>query len=372
MQTEQQPSNDNTVNQPFGTARWQDVSAHFRHAVALDANGQPYAWGDNSHGQLGLGSTRNITSPTRIGTVSNIRSVACGQFHTLLVDQSGNLYGAGWSKYGALGNGQTGLEPQPDYVDLFEIQGAYIAGPWKEVQAKGFLSMGLKEDGSLWMWGLNERGAVGNGTITPQAAPVQVFANCVQASVGWGVAAVINTEGQIYIWGDNSAYQCSVTSQTGLPYVNRPTLMRSNTQLTWRQVAVGRTHVLAVDQQSGGLWGWGYGAMGQLGMGAGSTTIKNVAMPIDLPMSQGSKIMRIFAGDLASGAITQAPNGDTQLWMWGNDKAGRTSGLSNPQGVVWTPQIPQGTTSLNGWFTLALGEDYTLSLNNPDGLPPPP
>jgi alpha-tubulin suppressor-like RCC1 family protein len=372
MQTKHKPSNANTVNQPFDSKRWQDVNSNFRHAVAIDGNGLPYAWGDNSHGQLGLGDMQLvITKPSRIGSLSNVRSVACGQFHTLLVDQSGDLYGAGWSVFGALGNGQTGSEPQPDYPDVFEIMDADVEGPWKEVQAKGFLSMGVQDDDSLWLWGKNDRGAVGNGTTTQQPNPVKVLETCVQSSVGWDMAAAINANGEIYLWGDNASNQCSVTDSASLVTVTRPAKMISNAGRRWVQVSAGRTHVLAVDSD-GGLWTWGLGSQGQLGLGQGTQSVTGAAVPVPLQTAVGSKVLRIFAGDLASGAITQSPSGDTQLWMWGSDKAGRVTGRTDVQGIIWSPVTPVGTAGMNGWFTMALGADFTLSLNNPDGIPPPP
>lgn len=368
MNTDKHLSNDNAVGQLFPGKTWQAISANYTHAVAIDADGIPYSWGDNSHGQLGRGDTRQtLYNPSRIGTMASVRSVAAGQFHTLVVDQDGNLYGAGWSMFGALGNGQTGNEAQPDYANLVEVAPAFTFGPWKAVQSKGYLSMGLLEDGSLYMWGKNDRGAVGNGSTADQPVPVKISsgglsASWTQISAGWDVAAAIDNNGDLYMWGDNSAGQCSLTALNSAPLLNRPAKVIYN-GFAWSQVSVGRTHVLAVDVDQGLLWTWGVGNAGQLGLGPGLLKVQFHAQRVQIPAAY-SKIVSIHAGDLVSGAITETADGKRQVWVWGQDTLGAVSGVTPGQGLVYAPTRPSGTDdNLYGWFALALGQSFTLALN---------
>jgi alpha-tubulin suppressor-like RCC1 family protein len=278
----------------------------------------------------------------------------------LIVDTRGQLWGAGSSRYGALGNG-TVTEPPTEYRALIPITGSLTR--WRSVHTKGFLSLGIDESGALWAWGKNDRGAVGNNSVIDQTYPVQIAGQTqwLQVSAGLDLAAAIDTDNQLFIWGDNATGQCSLTDYKTSNFVKTPQQVRYN-GLRWQQVAVGRTHVLAVDTE-GRLWTWGYGALGELGLGPTITSLVGQAQQITLPVS-GYKIRILEAGDLQSGVTLEMTDGSRQIYLWGNDTYGQVSGISTMAGGSKTyPTRPLGTNTYTAWNALQLGNGYTLAVN---------
>lgn len=358
------PSELNGVGQIAAAQRWRAVACGYKHAIGIDDRGRLWGWGNNQHGQLGLGNTSGQPLKiSRIGSLADVGMAAAGQFHTLAIDGEGRLWGAGWSMFGALGNGQLGNESSSDYYTLARIGNANLDGRWTHIDAKGYLSLGLKEDGSLWAWGANPRGAVGNGSTLDQGVPLRVFGSrtaCLQASAGWDLAGAIDENGDLYLWGDNRAGQCSlIPAYKDAPMVTTPQQVAFQ-GVKWKQVAVGETHVLAIDTE-GQLWAWGQGNGGQLGLGAGTLQVRYAAQQVRFAGSS-CECVQAFAGESGSGAITRTSDDRCQLWVWGEDGSGQASGQTPGRGFVYEPTQPSGTESMNDWLTLAIGYHATLGL----------
>ena len=89
------------------TMRWESISAGSNHSLAVRNNGELYAWGQNSSGQLGDGSTTNRNTPTRIGTAADWKSVSAGTMISMAINTKGELYAWGNNTIGQLGDGST-------------------------------------------------------------------------------------------------------------------------------------------------------------------------------------------------------------------------------------------------------------------------
>ena len=151
-----------------GTATdWQSVAAGVFHTVALKANGSVWTWGDNSVGQLGDGTTTSRLSPAQVGAETHWRSVAAGQSHVHAVTSGGTLWAWGYNAHGQLGDGTT-TSPRTSPVQ--------IGGDtdWRATAAGSFHNVAVKTTGTLWAWGLNDRGQLGDGTTTLRTSPVQI------------------------------------------------------------------------------------------------------------------------------------------------------------------------------------------------------
>jgi alpha-tubulin suppressor-like RCC1 family protein len=188
------------VQTAVGGTNWKMVSCGYYHSTAIKTDGTLWVWGGGSNGQLGCGSTGDLKS-TPVQTVAggtNWRMVSAGDRCTMAVKTDNTLWTWGTGYLGGLGNGGTFDAGSP-------IQ---IAGnTWKFVSAGKYTGSAIKTDGTLWSWGDNYYGQIGDGTITNRSSPVQTLAagtNWKQVSNGGGICAAIKTDGTLWTWGYNA------------------------------------------------------------------------------------------------------------------------------------------------------------------------
>ncbi|MFC4277257.1 RCC1 domain-containing protein [Achromobacter aloeverae] len=354
----------NQVNSPSDKTNWVALSANYEHAVAIDANGYVWAWGQNDKGQLGLGTGKanKYTTPQRVGVINNAVAVATGTFHTLVVDDQGNLWGAGISAAGVLGT-----QGQTTQLDSLTHLGDFNRyGDWVEIYSKRDLAIGRTSSGIWWSWGDNTLGAVGFDSTQPYfTSPQPLFAankNIVQVSVGIDVAAAVSASGDLWIWGDNTYGQISaVTPGTAMNPVRDVT--RATTKAgQWARVAVGQTHVLGLDKNNV-LWAWGRGTVGQLGIGDNLAYAPNTPTLVQTLPSAGIKsYVAVEANDANSGVVVELNNGNRALYLWGSNGYGQVTSDPGSYPYAWVPDQPIYSSSLNKWFALQLGDGFSTAL----------
>ena len=135
------------------------------HVVALSSTGEVWTWGYNRDGQLGNDTTLNTSTPAIVSVPNNVVAVACDQ-HTLALQADGSVWAWGLNDYGQLGNGTTENRSQPRPVEGLRTVTSIAAG--------GMFSLAVKADGSVWAWGRNNYGQLGDGSTDNHSAPVQV------------------------------------------------------------------------------------------------------------------------------------------------------------------------------------------------------
>ena len=142
------------------------VEAGIYRSVIVKKDGSLWGCGDNDCGQL-LGDGTTADQPVPVPTVmtSNVASVAAGWFHTLVIKKDGSLWAWGANNYGQVGNGTTTNQLTP--VHIMDDVVAVAAG--------GFHSLALKSDGTLWAWGCNDKGQLGDGTTDDSLIPKQIY-----------------------------------------------------------------------------------------------------------------------------------------------------------------------------------------------------
>ena len=254
---------DNSTNQPGGFS------------LGLQTNGTLWSWGDNSRGQLGLGSTVAPTIPTQIGTDNTWFQIAAGATHALAIKSDGSLWAWGANESGQLGNGTTTNSTSPARI------GAESA--WLEVQAGASFSLARRADGTLWAWGTNGFSQLGLGTTTRQLSPVQVGTDTDWARIAAGVfhAHGVKTNGTLWAWGRGNVGQLGLG---GVTNSTRPAQIGSNG--LWTSIQGGTFHSLAISN-GGTLSAWGANTNGQLGRGSASEAARLVPTLVPAVLTGG-------------------------------------------------------------------------------------
>lgn len=200
--------NDNTVTsvsspvQEVTNSAWIAISSGRTHTVAIKNNSTLWGWGAGC--QLGSNTILNVSSPVQESSLSNWSKISAGYGNTLAIKTDGTMWGVGRNPYGELGNGTT--VGTSSFVN--EASGS---SDWCAVSTSSFSSHGIKTNGTLWSWGINDRGALGDGTTLDKCSPVQE----VTLSTNWnklasgGVnsrhVAAIKNDGTLWSWGSNDA-----------------------------------------------------------------------------------------------------------------------------------------------------------------------
>ncbi|MCX8687974.1 InlB B-repeat-containing protein [Bifidobacterium sp. B4142] len=260
---------------------WKQVSSSFRHSAAIGSDGQLYAWGRNYYGQLGDGTTTNRTRPVKIGKPQGApdgftwKQISMGSDHSAAIGSDDNLYTWGWEDAGRLGR-STSITPydRPGLVD--KPTGATDTFAWKQISMGGH-SAAIGSNGNLYTWGYNAYGQLGDGTTTDQARPVKIGKpqgapngfTWKQVSLGRWYSAALGSDGSLYTWGDNAYGQLGdgtkVDKHTPTP-VQKP--QGAPDGFTWQKASLGYSssdgHSAAIGSD-GNLYSWGSNGNGQLG-----------------------------------------------------------------------------------------------------------
>ena len=170
------------------------VSLGYDHSAAITEDGSLYTWGYNGHHQLGNGKSGRSTTPVKI--MDNVAYVSLGEFHSAAVTTDGSLYTWGENRYGQLGNGTKNDSFVPKKI-MDNV--AYVSLGYNH-------SAAITTDGSLYMWGENIWGQLGNGergAASVSRSPVKIMDHVVCVSLGYIHSAAITEDGSLYTWGDN-------------------------------------------------------------------------------------------------------------------------------------------------------------------------
>jgi alpha-tubulin suppressor-like RCC1 family protein/uncharacterized protein YjdB len=260
-------TNRDTPQRVGNAADWAAVATHSHHAAALKVDGSLWAWGANYYGELGLGDTRDRNVPTMVGADSEWAAVEAGQDHTVAIKQDGSLWAWGSNATGQLGIGAPEGDTQKDTP-----QRVGMGSDWAFVACGYLHTLAIKEDGSLWAWGFNGLGQLGDGTYTGHNAPVPTSGSASWAAVATGLFHTLGvTEGgSILACGGNGYGQVGDGT-----WETRSVLVPVGAESDWAAVSAGGYHSLAV-KVDGSLWAWGDNYNGQLGLGDnGDTTHRN-------------------------------------------------------------------------------------------------
>ena len=247
------------------------------------------------------------------------------------------LWAWGYDAYGQLGDGTTSSRLSP----VTTIGGT----TWKQVSCTSYHhAAAIKSDGTLWTWGHNTYGQLGDNTTSSRSSPVTVAGggtNWAQVSTGSFFVAAIKTDGTLWTWGQNTYGGLGVTASRSSP----GTVTGGGTN--WKQVSAGLYHTAAI-KTDGTLWAWGYDAYGQLGDG----TTTNKSSPVTVS-GGGTNWKQVSC---SNGYNTAAIKTDGTLWTWGRDQYGQLGHNTVSVNTSSPVTVSGGGTN---WKQVACGYAYT-------------
>ena len=307
-----------------GSGLFTVVDAGLGFSVGLKAEGSLWTWGKNDKGQLGDGAVVDAATPTQRQAADSWVAIAAGNAHVLAIRADGTLWSWGFNALGQLGAaaGDTCTVNAVDYSCALSPLQIGTQNTWTAVAAGMNHSLALRDDGSLWAWGDNQAGQLGTASADTCTVPVLGDFACAQAptqvgsgktwtqiSAGDAHSIALQSDGSLWTWGDNTYGQlgdgCTATCSGQMA----PTSVGSAND--WRQISAGASHNLAV-KTTGALWSWGRNDNGQLGHSLATTTA---------PTQVGSAAdwLVVNAGYSHSIGIRAPGN----LWAWGDNSLGR-------------------------------------------------
>jgi alpha-tubulin suppressor-like RCC1 family protein len=323
------------------------------HSLAIKPNGTVKAWGQNVDGQVGDGTLTQRNSPVPVSGPTGIKMVAAGGYHSLALGQNGNAWAWGANASGQIGGPyytygssyvESPVQVSESTVPLTNI--VYIAGGAAN-------SYAVRGNGTLWAWGDNTYGELGNGRFGGSVpAPEQVPGLSGVCTVAAGVYHVLalTTAGTVYSWGGNSY------GELGNGTVNEsatPTLIPNLSNIV--AISAGGYDSYALDS-SGTVWVWGSGAAGQLGLGTSTDShvpAANTLLPGSL--STGTYIVGISSGY----TFFQALVSDGTLRAWGSNGPGQLGdGTTTQRFSPVAISFPDGSQAVG----IATGDEHTLSI----------
>ena len=317
---------------------WTQVSCGYNYfSLALQSPGTLWSWGSNSFGQLGVNTapTNNTSSPVRVGSLSNWLQIAAGNAHWLAIQSPGTLWSCGYNGYGQLGNNTTTNYSSPVQIGALNT--------WTQVAAGNYSSYAIQNTGTLWSWGVNTYGQLGQSNTTNYSSPVQVgtLSTWTQISVNStsATALAIQSNGTLWSWGINNYGQIG-NSNT----VNQSSPAQIGTLSLWTRIANGGYSSYAI-QSNGTLWAWGLNSQGQLGL--------NTTVGVSSPVQVGtvSTWSQVGAGALQLIAIQN--NGT--LWMCGYNAQGQlgNNSTTNISTLTQVGSLNKWNFATGAWQILA-------------------
>ena len=280
---------------------WKLISSGgYQIKAGIKTDGTLWNWGDNASGQLGDNSRTNRSSPVQtVSGGTNWKYVACGALYTAAIKTDGTLWLWGRNNYGQLGV-STATSAVSSPVILFSYN------DWKFVTAGANHLAAIKTDGTLWTWGYAGNGQLGNNAVTNRSSPVQTVSggnNWKSVAAGAFYTVGIKTDGTLWLWGSNSYGQLGDNSRTSRSSPVQTTTGGTN----WKFVECGYGHTMGI-KTDGRLWTWGFNAYGALG----DNTTADKSSPVQT-VSGGTNWKSTAGGQYNTGCI----KADGTLWTWG-------------------------------------------------------
>ncbi len=296
-----------------------EVAKGAYHSMARKKDGTLWTWGNP------WGSGHGVTAllPRQVSGLTDVATIAGGGLHSLVVRRDGSLWSWGYNDVGQLGNGTIGTIANPGSITPARLGLAGI----RAVAAGEGHSVALKSDGTVWAWGSNAHGEVGNGAFQASGvpAPSQVIGldNIIAVAAGAYHGIALKRDGTVWSWGANFDGQLGDGSVSAASPFGKALPVQVSGLTDVVAIAAGGVHSIAA-RRDGTVWTWGDNLYGQLGNGTFST--HGSAQPLPVKVSGVASVVEVSGGYYHSLALKI----DGTIWAWGRD---------------WYGELGDGTTT---------------------------
>lgn len=322
---------------------WIDISTGGAHTIALRDGGTLWSWGRNNNGQLGIGSSGSTiyNTPQQVGTQTNWSKISAGNSHCLAIKNDNTLWAWGRNNDGQVGvdsNASIFTSPQQIGTD----------NDWLMISAGDEYSFAIKNNGTLWAWGNNTNGQLGDNSTEDRDTPVQVGTdndwNWISAGTSHTLA--LKNDGTLWAWGSNSDFKFGVNTPA-----NSLVPIQIGTDSNWKIVRAARDHSIGLKNGSSNLWVWGGNTSGQLA----DNTNASKDTPTEI-ISLGI-IKTIAKGHQNTFFIKES---DNTLWASGGNSSGQLgNGDNNPKNFA----VNEFSTS-NNWLIVDSRVSHTAAIKS--------
>lgn len=298
-----------------GPGEWKSISCRLYHTYGLKTDGTIWGWGNGGEGRLGAAVATYASPITPAGGGTNWRQVRAGAVSSYGLKTDGTLWCWGRNTVGQLGDGTTTSRLSP-------VTTAGGGTNWKFVNFIDDGGCGIKTDGTLWTWGSNFTYQLGDGSATNRSSPVTTSGggtNWKFAGGGNYFGFGIKTDGTLWVWGSNGTGELG----DGSTIARASPVTTAGGGTNWAYAA-GGFGFMAATKTDGTLWTWGLGSLGRLG--SGSTTDRSSPATV---AGGGTTWRSVNCGI----DICVAVKTDGTAWAWGQNEWGEvgdgTSGTAN-------------------------------------------
>jgi len=247
-----------------------------QHSLGLKANGEAWAWGLNTGGQLGDNTLTSKSSPIQVVGGHSFIAIKAGNGFSIALKANGEVWGWGVNINGQLGNNSTTSTSSP-----VQSSGGHS---FIKISTGFSYTIALKSSGQAWAWGRNSTGQLGDNTTTGKSSPIQVVGGHLFTDIGGGggeQSMGLKASGQVWCWGYNGDGTLGDNTLVG-----KSSPVQVVGGHSFIQISDGGVHCLAL-KANGEIWAWGRNATGQLGDGTftsprSSPVYSNLTLPLPL------------------------------------------------------------------------------------------
>ncbi|WP_018218841.1 RCC1 domain-containing protein [Salinispora vitiensis] len=308
------------------------------------------SWGDNKAGQLGNGNNENSTVPGEVSLPAGtlVTAIAGGGAHSLALTNTGTLLAWGDNSSGQLGDGTTTSSNTPVAVDL--PAGTEVTA----IAAGGAHSLALTSSGTVFAWGGNSSGQLGDGstdnTSTPVAVGLPTNTTATAIAAGDSHSLSLTATGSAFAWGDNAQGQLGDESTNS---TSKPSNVALVPGTTLTAIAGGAAHSLALTSENTAL-AWGDNSQGQLGDGSKDDALA----PVNVALAPGTEVTAVAAGNRHSVALL----GNGTAAAWGNNSQGQLGNGNNVSSGTPVPVVLPNDTTLTA--IAANNSNHTVAITD--------
>lgn len=343
----------------------------------LKSDGSVLSVGFNSDGELGIGNTTSKTLPVQVlnkegsAPLSNVISVKAGEAYGLFLLSDGTILSVGYNNLGRLGDGTAGDKYLP--VQVLGVGGVGILSDVMTISNTNSSSYALKRDGTVFAWGSNVDGRLGDGTTDSKITPIQVrgvggvgyLNSVIQISAGANSISVQKLGGTLNSWGKNNVGQLgdntiiSKNLPVNVVWLELANLTLSSVENLDITTSSGSSFILKPD---GSVWAWGVNR-GRLGLGDGTTSQQNI--PVQVLGLNGVGFLNNVKSLSGGNTATYALKNDGTVWSWGSNTAGQLGdGTSTDRTTPVQVVGPGGVSILNNIIEISGGSGGSYDNND--------